>query len=203
MISASKFQKIAKENFNNEVDVEWCGEKVHIRETIDFKSMMTFINDIVGTVFLDSGDFVPEAIDGIVRICAIRYYSNINLPDDFLEQYRLVYETDAFDVVYEHVNKAQFDEIVRSANRKIQYICETKVFAFTETMEKLIDSFENISEKMTDLFDGIDNIDMKNVSEAIENGVIDEDVIVGAYINQLQKKRMGVYDGEVNEVVTG
>ena len=200
-VTINKLQQIADENFENIVPVEYYDETLQIKETIDFKSMMSFVNDVVSSVFLDDGNYVPEVIDFLVRSCVLRYYAGFDMPDDINEHYRVVYETDAFDVVVKVINKVQFEDIVRSINKKVQFLCESHIFTFTEKMQQVVESFDNLNTQMSQLMEGVDNEDIKNLTNAVQDNGIREDMIVRAYINQLKAKKMETYDGPIGNVV--
>lgn len=201
--SINKLQKIAEENFENDIVIDYYGEQIHVKETIDFQSMMEFVSDVVSSVFLEDGNYIPEAVDFLVRSCVLRYYAGFNMPEDIGEHYRLVYETDAFDVIVQHINKAQFDDIVRSINKKLQYMCDTKVMSFADKMQKVLESFDELNGNMSKLMDGVDSTDIKNIANAVQDNGIREDMIVGAYIDSLKARKMPTYSGPVNNEVVG
>ena len=119
-VSINTFEKLAKDNFADQDTVQWLGVDVVIKHTIPLRDVLQFTKDIVDTTFMEDGTFVPEISDFAVKSGMVEYYSNLTLPENLEKQYELIYKTGVSDMIYEHINQRQLDEIVNAANRKIQ-----------------------------------------------------------------------------------
>lgn len=181
-VSVNTLEKLAKENFEDQETVQWLGVDIVIKHTIPLRDALQFTKDIVDVTFMDDGTFVPEISDFAVKSGMVEYYSNLTLPENLEKKYELIYKTSVSDVIYEHINQRQLDEIVNAANRKIKYLCDSDVIAMRARLNQMLAMFEDASNKMQDVFSGVSKDDMQKLVGAMGSGVLDEDKIVSAYL---------------------
>ena len=79
---------------------------------------------------------------------------------------------------------AQFDEILRAIDEKIDYICNTNIMAIEKQMQQLAASFEDVSKKTSEMFAGVNGSDVAKLIGAIDKGGVDEQKLVQAFLEQ-------------------
>ena len=126
-ISIAAFDKVAKEQAVNDTVFDWHGVEITVKYTLGLTDMMEFVHDAAESCFSESGAFVPEVMDFVIKSNILSRYARFTLPDNLEHRYALIYETDAVDVVCEHINERQLQEITASIKRRVNYVCESKV----------------------------------------------------------------------------
>lgn len=198
--SVAQFKRVAKENFENVKTFDWYGETITIRETIDFSGAITFVNTIAESCFTEDGEYRPEVFDFMVRSRTLVQYAGFNMPDDIDEHYSLLYETDAFDVVLQQIDRHQFEDLVKAASRKVQYLCETNTKRIEQQMQEMLDNFQNVGNLVQQTFQDVDPEDLGKMVESVGDNGIRPDMLVEAYMDTLKKRKMETYTGPVEEV---
>lgn len=94
--------------------VPWRGRTLHVRALIEPEETMEIVNDVMSACYNKKDDaVVPEMRDFAFRACVVTRYSNVSLPKDLREQYKLVYLTDLYETIEKRVSKAQI-EVMKS-----------------------------------------------------------------------------------------
>ena len=188
-ISINAFERVAKENFPETTTIDWHGINVTINHTISLAQMLEFSIEIVEVCFTESGDFMPEVLDFIVKAGVLTRYANFTLPENAEKQYWLVYNTDAVKVVTEHINREQLNEIISAANMKISYLCNSDVVAIRAKITELFEGLATLQEQTGDAFGGLSNDDVQRLIAASQVAeTLSEEKIVEAYIGAIERK---------------
>lgn len=98
-VSIALFDKIAKEQFQNEANIEWHDAQLRVKYALPLKDMLAFVDDVVGSCFHDKLGYMPEVKDFAIKSNILSRYANFTLPDNLEHRYQLVYVTDAVDAV--------------------------------------------------------------------------------------------------------
>jgi len=185
-ISAFDFEKAVMSSRKSDGEIEWNGLKIKIRSTVSLKYMLIFVDYVVKACFSNSGEYIPEIMDFAIKSATIKYYTNIELPEDTSKQYKLVYGTDLFEKIFdaEIIDPDQFDTITKSIRNKLNYISNADANRLTYEFENAARGFSELLEQMSGVFAGVDNIDVSAISSAISSGIIDEEKLVNAFVNQ-------------------
>lgn len=94
--------------------VPWRGRTLHVRALIEPEETMEIVNDVMSACYNKKDDaVVPEMRDFAFRACVVTRYSNVSLPKDLREQYKLVYLTDLYETIEKRISKAQI-EVMKS-----------------------------------------------------------------------------------------
>ena len=96
----------------------------------------------------------------------------------------MIYETDAVDVVCEHINERQLQEITASIKRRVNYVCESKVTLIQQKAEEMFMAFEKLQKQSESMFDNVSKEDIQKLLSAVANGGFDEEAVVKAYLAQ-------------------
>lgn len=193
-VTVNKFEKIWKEQFDNTVDAEWRGIPLKIQKVIPIDEAMTMVEEIAINCFvtdneemdedltMNIGKFVPEVKDFIVRCNVLSRYAGFALPANINQRYKMVYETDAFDFVLEHINKVQFNMLMEAADRRIMFDANVNRRELIKRIETLISTFELMQAQSASL---LENVEKKDFEKAITvlSGGMDEEKVVKAFLD--------------------
>lgn len=183
-ISIAAFDKVAKEQAVNDTVFDWHGVEITVKYTLGLTDMMEFVHDAAESCFSESGAFVPEVMDFAIKSNILSRYARFTLPDNLEHRYALIYETDAVDVVCEHINERQLQEITASIKRRVNYVCESKVTLIQQKAEEMFMAFEKLQKQSESMFDNVSKEDIQKLLSAVANGGFDEEAVVKAYLAQ-------------------
>lgn len=170
------------------VNIEWNGLDITIKTRLSFEEMMAFVDDVAESCFAaDTKAFIPVAKDFVIGCLVIEMYSNLTLPQNVNKKYEIVSGCDVVDVILENVDKAQFDNIVKSINEKIRYLIEENLAQATIKTNDLLYSVSDIESKVGDLVSKITPDDMRTLITSISNGKLDEGKLMEAYLESKNK----------------
>ncbi len=209
-VSISAWEKVMKEHFDDTpVHVDWNGIDVEIKKTLPLKEMIVFVEEVVDACFGKDGVFLPQAEQFAIRSGILSHYAGFAMPESLEKQYELVMKTDAADVVLKHVNETQLDDIIESADRKIDFLCDSNAMTIKAETDKVMAEFQKLGESMEAVFGGMSAEDIQKILSSVGNlGEVDEGKIVEAYVNQKQEAeaaeaaaRPDVPDGLTKEAV--
>ena len=187
-VSIALFDKIAKEQFQNEATLEWHDAQLRVKYALSLTDMLAFVDDVVGSCFHDKLGYMPEVKDFAIKTNILSRYANFSLPDNLEHRYQLVYMTDAVDAVCAAIDGTQLQEIVNSINSKIRFLCDSKATMIQERINDVLNTMEEMRDNTKSIFDGITQDDLKNLMGAITSNGLDEQKLVQAYIEQAKSK---------------
>lgn len=182
-VSIRKMEEAINLVANDHVDIEWNGVSINITPTISFDNMIRFIINVIDGCFIgDEEMYVPEAKSFMIRVCTIAYYTNISLPQNINNKYKFAYDTDLFETILQHINDRQFKDIIDAIEERI-YVktSSTEAMAKKELASMQI-KLNEFADNITALFEGVGKEDISNIIESINNGSVDEDKLMDAYI---------------------
>ena len=181
-ISINAFEKVMKTDFENIEVFDWHGIEVTVRRTLPFREVLEFVNSVVNSCFTaDTGDYVPEARDFAIYSNVLDKYANFTMPKKLGDQYELIYRTDAFEKVREHIDTAQFQSICRSIDEKVRYRVNTNIEAVQKQIDDLSAVCEQIQTRLSETFEGISREEIKTLIGALGEHGLDEKKLVEAY----------------------
>ena len=187
-VSIALFDKIAKEQFQNEATIEWHDAQLRVKYALSLTDMLAFVDDVVGSCFHDKLGYMPEVKDFAIKTNILSRYANFSLPDNLEHRYQLVYVTDAVDAVCAAIDGTQLQEIVNSINSKIRFLCDSKATMIQERINDVLSTMEEMRDNTKSIFDGITHDDLKNLMGAITSNGLDGQKLVQAYIEQAKSK---------------
>ena len=173
--------KVIEDNFPPAVIKDWFGHQLIVRTYITQTEMEQFVDNIVNASFdSDTGDYAPERRDFMYRYCEILFFTNVEMPTDVEQAYRIVYATDLNHIIEETARYWQRADIQKAIEDKIQYRLDKDLDHLEVEMNKLTDGIAKVRES----FASIDKDDIQRLLSAIGNGVnLDEEKLVKAFID--------------------
>lgn len=182
-VSVADFEKVYKECESAKV-VDWHGVEVTITRTLSLQSMLEFVTSVADSCFADDGDYLPEVKEFAICRNVLERYANFRMPQDVSKCYELICGTDAVEVVLNHVNFKQYNTILDAIDEKIQFRLDTMTDKLHAQIDEMMHALGDLQEQTKHVFDDISEEDMQKMVAAIENGGLNEEKIVAAYLGQ-------------------
>lgn len=94
--------------------IVWRELNIVVRNMIKIEETLDMVNSIMEACTNNKDGAIscyPELMDFAVRANVVLRYSNVHLPADTREQYRILYGTDLYDVVRKEVSEAQLQSV--------------------------------------------------------------------------------------------
>lgn len=186
-ISINTMDDIMERYENTEV-VQWNGMDVTITNTISLEEMIAFVDNVVKSCFdQTTGAYMPEIKDFAIRCNVMERYANFTLPRRIERKYDMVMRSGAFEMILNHVNAAQFNDMMRAIDAKLQNIAEANTQMVFRKFDDVVASFENLQNKVGSMFEGVDSADIGKLVSAISENGVSEEKVVKAYIEQTKQ----------------
>lgn len=173
----AKTKKISISDFESALDTQSTvteilsnsnGVEILIKKSISLDEMIIFIQEVVeACIDGETGEYIPEAYDFAVRVAILTHYANFTMPVNLEKQYWLVYNTTAVEQVLQHINTRQFDDIVRSIDKKIDFMLSIISSSAVSKINEVIAKFNDIATVGENAFKGIDSGTMTKVIQGI------------------------------------
>lgn len=183
-ISINKLESVMRENIVVVPLSGADGVDITIRRRLPLKDMMQFVENVVSScIDAETATYTPEIKEFVIRSEILTTYANFNLPTNAEKQYELVYGTNAFEQVMEHIDRNQLYEIEEAIGARIEHevrVLETSVATkANEMMVRLSDAIEQINSMFSDVSSDDFNQVVKNLSEM--NGVTNESIVKAVF----------------------
>lgn len=193
-ISINAFEEVVKERFPSIITERWYDVDVTMKYTLSLAEMIAFVREAADACFLEDGTYAPEIFDFAIKSGVLTYYANFSLPENIEKQYWLICGSDAVDFVLQHINHEQYSEIVGAVMKEVRHRLDTDTFATRAKLNELIATFSKLSDKMSEVFDGVGADDVQKVLTAVGVSGIDERKIVDAYVEHIRDGSIGGRD---------
>lgn len=170
--------------------VEWNGLEFTVKYMIPLVDMWAFVNSVVGSCFDDDdGEYLPHFKDITFRYCVVKFYTDIELPDeeecDLTELYGALYGTDLIQVIVSHIDRTQMNIIMKSIEEKVEDELSSRRNELAKRLDKTIGAFEEITKSLSEIMGDISSSDIKAIQDALANGgKIDEQYLLDMIMKQ-------------------
>lgn len=100
------------ENNTAAVVIPWMDKRITVINTIPMRDVTDFIESVFDFgIDRNTNTAYPEFIDLGIRANVVMRYSNVELPADLEEQYKILYCTNLYDVICKRINQQQLAAI--------------------------------------------------------------------------------------------
>lgn len=182
-VSISALDEIIKQKYQPLKVVEWNGVEVTIKPTLSLQEMLRFADSVSKSCFdIATGAYLPEVKNFAVRCNVMDTYANFSLPENNEHKYILAMCSGAFEMIMEHINMAQFHELMSAINEKISNQASANVQMMTTKFDEVVSAFEDLQDKFGSLFENITADDLKKLTEAMANNNFTDEGLVKAYM---------------------
>ena len=198
-VSVATIEKVMKEQFAGEPKTfDWYGVEIEHKENIPMEYAVTFVNNVVDTCFDKDGNYIPEFKDFLIRSFTVQMYSNVRLPQDLKKQYDILYNSDLYNVLIQHVDIVQYDTLLMAIDEKLEYRRNADVMTMRMTLNNLISQFQNFGEQLNQ----VEIEDVRNIAEAINGVDLDEEKFVDAILNRNPDSEEQVIEDKENKIIS-
>lgn len=167
-ISVTKFEKALDKNNTTTIPLNGVEDTfIEIKKTISLQSMVEFVEvAALSCIDTETGEYIPQVLDFAIKREVLTRYANFTMPQKAEKQYELIYGTDVVPAVVNNINQVQFQEIVTSIHRKVQFLLDSITSAATVGVNQLVARLDNMAEENKAIFDAVNGED---VAKMIEN----------------------------------
>lgn len=131
---------------------------LRIQYTLPLEDAVGFVKDVTATCVDDEQvEYMPELFDFAMRMYVLMYYANVDLSKDVKKAYRILYGTTIFEQVCECINPAQYDDLISSAEKRIEHwknIISSSVAGKVSEMMSKLDEVMSSGREVMDAFNG-------------------------------------------------
>jgi len=182
-VSISALDDIVKQNYRPIKVVEWNGIEVAIKPTLSLEEMLRFADSVTKSCFdIVTGAYLPEAKNFAIRCNVMDTYANFSLPENNEHKYILAMCSGAFEMILDHINMAQYHELMNAINAKIDNQASANIQVMTMKFDEVVSAFENLQNKVGSLFENVTADDIKNLTNAMANNNFTDEGLVKAYM---------------------
>lgn len=188
-ISANALEKAIKANYTPSTTVEWNGLEITVKKKLTLAEMYAFVDSVILTCFAkNDGTFIPENKTFAIRSVAITLYSNIRLPSNEEKIYDIIYGNGLWEIIENNIDKDQYIDMIKAINEKIKFLSFSNAEAMNQQARDLYSTVEEVTERISSLFEGVDPDDVKSIASAVANGGFDEAKLMQAYLENKEDK---------------
>jgi len=142
--------------------VDICGKEVLVKQGLGLSETIGFVDSVASTVIDDeTGGYRPELFDFAFDVMVLMYFTNIALPDDSGERFRLINHTDLCFEVKKNIDTETLDSLYAAAELKVAHLVRCAENTLASKMADLLDSFAQLQEMTSDAFSNVGGADLK------------------------------------------
>lgn len=171
---------------------EWEDKTVEVKRFLPAEDAMGYINDVVAGCLDENGEYFPEALDFMRRREFIRRYTNIELPEDTMAEYKILYGTELYDDVYEMVEWDQIDVLWTAVNERIGMIKNDRRAAVEKQMADMYAMMKSLSDILGETVGDVTGEQITEFMKTLANNQVDEGKIVSALLDEKKKREINV-----------
>lgn len=186
-ITTDDIEKAYEGKFVGEDTFTWNGLAVKVKKVIPLERVFLFVRSVAtGCFSTENGEYIPEARDFWIRYETLNEYTNIAVGNDASRIYSLLYCTDIYDKVVSRIDKAQYDSVMSSVEKRIEYQAQGMISAAVRQVNEVVNGLSGLEENMAKMFEGVEPGDMKAVVSAISENGLDANSLVDAVMKNRQ-----------------
>ena len=187
MISINKLESAVKDQIGKVETIDWHGLEIEIKHSISFESVVGLIDSIAGLCF-DNGDYRPERVQYAIRSFIVQLYTNLNMPSNANKHYAILFDTDLYDTIIEHINYDQYMSIVNAVSDKVRYIRQVNIDGAQKKINDAANALDELASAVGGVMNGVTGEDMEKLTNAISDGRFDESKLMQAFLDQKYQK---------------
>ena len=187
-VSISAMDKAISENIQKTVDIEWCGLEIRVTRFIPLETVAAIVENVAKACFSNEDSlYIPYVLWPALRAGIIGAYTNISMPSNPDKTYMFAYADGLYEKIIENVNKTQVNDLISATIERVKTTVESRISSINKEMEDIHEYLENIDSGLSDMLSGVSPDDLKNIITALDNGALNEDKVVKAYLDTYKK----------------
>lgn len=190
-ISINKLENTLTDNItriplSDDQDVE-----IIIRRMLPLKDMMQFVANVVSScVDVKTSTYTPDIKEFAFKSEVLTTYANFTLPSNAEKQYDLVYRTNVYDKVIEHVDGTQLFEIRCAIENRIEYELKLIEASVELRTNEMMERINDVLAKFESVFSNVDGDEVHSVMKKItEMDGMTEESIAKAVLDVQNKEK--------------
>lgn len=196
-ITSQEMKEIMDDRFPIDNVIDYHGLELHVKRVIPVAVMKTIVESVTSSCFnSETGEYMPEFKEFAINLCIVQAFTNIELPEDRDEQYRLLFSTDLMAHIIPAIDSDVLDNMTRAIYERCNVINDANRVAFEHELMTVMQSVTQIADGIDGLFSGLSQSDIQNLVHAIGANGIDEEKLVKAVVSE-QNRLRGEEDGNV------
>lgn len=175
-ITFDEFAEAAEVALMEDAQFDWNGIMINVKYQLDAESALSLVDYIAGACFdATTHEFIPECQDYAVRYGTVTMYTNIELSDsDSVANYKYLFVDDLFQNIVSHINKDQWQGILRAADRKINNICKSDSERLLASFVDVFKNLEALSSGLEQMFGKVSADDINAITDMLANMQLDK-----------------------------
>ena len=182
--------KRAAEGYEDVVRVDYFGQTFLVRKTLPLENVLAMTEEVTASLFSESGEYMPEVREFSIFLRMLRYYTNIEQPEDGEELYRIFAQTNLARVISEQIDKTQFTEILKAIDERVNVILDSWGLAVRKQLSDAVAAIEDVTKAIASITPNISADELKTMARAIGENGFDEDKFAKALV-EAQKAAEG------------
>lgn len=172
--------------------LEWNGLEIEVKTCLDAANAMGFVDNVVASCFTEDGEYFPEALDIAGRRETVLRYANVDLPEDPVSLYKVLYCTDLYGAIRALVDWDQLDTLWESIGTRIEMIRNDRRAAVEKQMADMYAMMKNLSDALSETVGDVNGEQIADFLKAIANNQIDEGKVVSALLDEKKNREVNV-----------
>ena len=171
-------------------EIEWNGLKIQIKNRLTLDESDDFCLLLTAIQFIgDDGSYRPTLRDFGVRSNIIKFYTNVELPEDVNDTYNLLYGNDLVETVRRYVDQVQLSSLLKSTEALVKHMATSEAEAIISEFKKLADRMNELTSVIEGTFSTISKEDIEGVAKAFSEGQFDVEKLVSAVLSHTEEDK--------------
>lgn len=194
-ISFQDLKKVADEVTIATTTFEWNNLAIQVKHALPMDEVAICINAVVRACFDDeTNEYVAAAKPFAIRSAVLHFYTNIDLPNEYAEQYSILYGNDLFDSILEYVDRRQYADILESIDTQIDYEIRTQMAAVSKDINTLVNYFDQMRTTMSSVMDNVSPDDFKTLVSKMGQLDVNGEQLVKLVLDSMSERREQLSD---------
>lgn len=178
----NQIQNIADKINSSVVPIEWNTLNVKVKQSLGLNECIEFAKNASELCFSKDGDYMPEMLKFSIGYTTVVMYTDLVLPEDLNDKYKIVTQTDIINRITEVIDKVQYESLMYAIDERIDYKLNSNIDAVSRQIDILYGKAEDTFTKFSEMFAGIDVDEFKNIMTTISQSKLDEGKLMEAYL---------------------
>ena len=153
-IKAEAFDEYMKDYFPDTRTISVGGVDITVRRHLPVDDMISFVDFVVNNCFQDGGEtYLPELKDFLIRVAVVHRYTNIELPEKYVDQYNFVYGSDLVPMIIEEaICRDEFKNIMRAIDTQIENINNVEYREYKQKIDEIYSSLTSLTDQVSQMY---------------------------------------------------
>lgn len=194
MAGYGPIMEAVQDKYGESVIVEFLGNEIQVRRFVPYDKFCAVVNGVADSCFdRESGEYHPENRAFATMLAVAAVYTNLEIPEDTDEQYKLLYGGGLYELISAYIDDGQYKDLCMAIKAKIEAINNANYALFRSEIDKALaamqDMVESVDENMRKMLSGLDDGDIRRMVQAIGEHGIDEERLARSVVAEMNARR--------------